>query len=61
MLGDMLSKERKPMALSKCIPVAKAIMLVMAVVWYGCLAAQDREPATCHLRTKKPSHHGDGL
>lgn len=29
------------MALSKRIPVAKAIMLVMAVVWCGCLAAQD--------------------
>lgn len=26
---------------NKNIPVAKAIMLVMAVVWYGCLAAQD--------------------
>lgn len=37
----MLSKGLEQMALSKRIPVAKAIMLVMAVVWCGCLAAQD--------------------
>jgi hypothetical protein len=32
------------MVLSKNIPVAKAIMLVMAVVWCGCLALK----SCCH-------------
>lgn len=38
---DTPYNEQKQMERNKLFPVAKAIILVMAVVWYGCLAAQD--------------------